>query len=270
MRRLVCIFLIICFAGGMISPAWAAKKYKVSAKGVLFSNSTKAKRYYGKKVHQRIVPASTIKVMTALIVLETLPLDKVVTISHRPALVQPSMIYLKEGEQYYVRDLLYALLLKSANDAAVALAEAVSGSEAAFARKMNARAKRLGAKKTYFVNAHGLPSDKEQYSTPYDMYLIFRQAIKNNFFKNAIEHRYKKIRSLAGREITLRSHNKILFKGWKRPVYGKTGWTRKARQCFLGYVKIGNDICIISLFGATKRWQDIRHIISRYGGIVLK
>lgn len=201
--------------------------------------------------------------MTALIVLETLPLDHVVTIGPRPALVQPSMIYLKEGEQYYVRDLLYALLLKSANDAAVALAEAVSGSEAAFARKMNDRAKSLGAKKTHFVNAHGLPSKQEQYSIPYDMYLIFRQAIKHDFFRDAIKHKQMTIRSLAGREIALQSHDKILFKDWKTPVYGKTGWTRKAQQCFLGYAKVGNDICIISLFGVTNRWQDIRYIISR-------
>ncbi len=252
------------------APVLAAKKHQVSARSALFSNSTKVKRYYGKNVDLKVTPASTVKVMTALLVLETLPLDKVVTIGARPTIVQPSKIDVKKGEQYRVRDLLYAILLKSANDAAVALAEAVSGSEAAFVQKMNQRAKKLGAKRTRFANAHGLPTKAEQYSTAYDMYLIFREALKHDFFRNAIERKYMKIYSLSGREIPLRSHNKILFKGWNYPVYGKTGWTRKAQQCFVGYIKIKGDICIISLFGASSRWQDVYHIISRYGGVPLR
>lgn len=261
------VFIIcLALACGMETTAFAG--HRVSAQAALFSNSTRHVRYYGKNVHKRVKPASTVKVMTALLVLEHLPLDKVVTISARPSRVQPSKINIRAGEKYRVRDLLYALLLNSANDAAVALAEAVAGSEAEFVRMMNRRARKLGSRHTKFVNANGLPSKKGvQYTTPYDMYLIFRAALKQEFFRSAIKKRHKNIYSLSGRKIALKSHNKILFKDWRYMVYGKTGWTVKAGQCFVGYIMKGNNICIISLFDSDKRWEDIRYIISKYGKI---
>ncbi len=162
--------------------------HSVSAEAVLYSSSTNNIRYYGKNVHRRVPPASTVKVMTALLVLEKLSLDKVVTISSRPSRVQPSKVNIKAGEKYRVKDLLYALLLNSANDSAVALAEAVAGSEDKFVKMMNRRAKELGSSNTKFVNANGLPSRKgSQYTTPYDMYLIFKQALKQSFFRPDIE-----------------------------------------------------------------------------------
>ncbi|MFA5262106.1 MAG: serine hydrolase, partial [Candidatus Omnitrophota bacterium] len=142
-------------------PGYAKKgggSYSVSAEAAIFSNSTEVIRYYGKNVHSRVTPASTVKVMTALIVLERLPLNKVVTTSVRATHPQPSKIYAQPGEQFRVQDLLYALMLKSANDASVVLAEAVAGSEDKFVELMNKRARELGAKHTRFANAHGLPS----------------------------------------------------------------------------------------------------------------
>ncbi len=245
-------------------------KHKVSAKAVIFSNSTKVVRLYGKNVHTKVEPASTVKVMTALLVLEKLSLNKVVKISKKATYPQPSKLYLKEGERYTVANLLYAILIKSANDASVALAEAVSGSELNFVKLMNRRAKELGAKHTKFANPNGLPSKKvNQYTTPYDMYLIFRQALKHDFFRNAIKLKYKTIYTKSGRKISLRSHNKILFKNWKQKLFGKTGWTRKARSCFVGYITKGKDVCIIAIFGATTRWTDIKYIVENYGRIDL-
>lgn len=244
--------------------------YAVSARAAIFSNSTKVVRYYGKNVHKQVEPASTVKVMTALLVLENLALDEVVTVSRHATHPQPSKIYAEEGERFKVRDLLYAILLKSANDAAVVLAEAVAGSEEAFVRMMNRRAKELNANHTRFINPNGLPSSKgSQYTTPYDMYLIFREAVKHDFFREAVELQYKTIYSVDGRRIPLKSHNKILFFDWNRKLYGKTGWTRAAKACFVGYLKKGNDICIIAVFGCDRRWQDIKHIVSHYGGISL-
>jgi len=252
------------------SPLWAQSDgYTVSANSVIFSNSTKVVRYYGKDVHKRVIPASTTKVMTALLVLEKLSLNDTVTASSRAASAQPTKIDVRPGEKFKVRDLLYAILMKSANDAAIVLAEAVAGSEWQFVQMMNARAKQLGCKQTRFMNANGLPTKQAQYTTAYDMYLIFRAALKHPFFKGAIKQKYHTIRSLSGRTIRLTSHNKILFFDWKRKIYGKTGWTRSAGACFVGYVTKGNDICIIAIFGAPRRWDDIKHIISRYGGIPL-
>ncbi|MBU0469513.1 MAG: serine hydrolase [Candidatus Omnitrophica bacterium] len=245
------------------------KKYKVTCQSVIFSDSTRIKRLYGKGVHNRILPASTAKVMTALLVIEKLPLDKYITVSKNATLVQPTMINVKPGEQYKVEDLLYAILIKSANDASVVLAEAVSGSEANFVQLMNQRAKQLGAKRTNFANSNGLPSKAKQYSTAYDMYLIFRKALKYSFFRKAIELKNKTIQSKEGRQIVLTSHNKILFKGWKRKIYGKTGYTRAAQACFIGTLKKGNSDLIIGVFGCPNRWEDIKHVVSTYGKIPL-
>lgn len=271
----VCLFSV-CLLLGFPSVSWAAKKkhrsgpYRVSARSAILSNSTKVKRLYGKNVHQRVFPASTTKVMTAILVLERLPLDSVVTISSRAAMVQPSKIGIRPGEKYRVADLLYAVLLKSANDASVALAEAVAGSEEKFVQMMNARARGLGARNTKFANAHGLPSASgTQYSTAYDMYLIFREALNSSFFRRAIALKHKAVYSLAGRKILLRSHNKLLFKGWQSPVHGKTGYTRQAQSCFVGYLPRQKDTLIIAVFGCSRRWEDIRHILTKYGRINL-
>lgn len=265
-------FFISCIAilfvvDGVFAPETAA--YDVSARGAIFSNSTKVVRYYGKGVHNKVLPASTAKVMTALLVLEKLSLKKVVRASQRASKVQPSKIYVKPGEGFVVRDLMYAILLKSANDAAVVLAEAVAGTEWEFVQMMNARAREIGCRHTHFANANGLPTKEKQYTTAYDMYLIFREALKHPFFKTAIKRKYKTIQSRAGRTIKLKSHNKILFFDWKQKIYGKTGYTHAAKACFVGYLTKGTDVCIIAVFGCTHRWDDIKHIVRQYGGISL-
>ncbi len=267
----VCCLAVVFFVSvaGDMTLVEAKSSSSVSARAAIFSNSTKGKRYYGKNVQMKVSPASTTKVMTALLVLEKLSLDQVVTVSSRATLPQPTKLYLKAGEKFRVRDLLYALLLKSANDASVVLAEAVAGSEAEFVQLMNKRAKQLGAKNTRFQNSHGLPSKAEQYTTAYDMYLIFRQALKHPFFRSAVKQKYRTIQSLAGRTFQLKSHNKILFLDWKQKIYGKTGYTRSAQACFVGYFMKGKEVCIIAVFGCTRRWEDIKYIVSHYGGVSL-
>ncbi|MDP8267061.1 MAG: serine hydrolase [Candidatus Aceula meridiana] len=268
------LFLCFFILGTFSSDGLAAKKknHTVSARAAIFSNSTKVKRLYGKNVHAKILPASTVKVMTALLVLEKLSFNKSTGVSKNATYPQPSKIYVKPGERYKIRDLLYAILLNSANDAAVVLAEAVAGTEKKFVKMMNKRARQLGCKHTRFANPHGLPSaGGTQYSTAYDMYLIFRQAIKHPFFTAAIKLKYKTIYSEEGRKIKLKSHNKMLFFNWRRKPYGKTGYTRKAGACFLGHIKKGGDELIIAIFKCKsgQRWKDIKRIISKYGGISL-
>lgn len=244
--------------------------YTVSAKSVIFSDSTRVKRLYGKRVHDRVLPASTTKVMTALLVLEKLPLGKYVKVSERASLAQPSKIYVKPGEEYKVADLLYAVLLKSANDASIVLAEAIAGTEWEFVNLMNRRAREIGAKHTKFANSSGLPTKSgTQYTTAYDMYLIFRQALKHEFFEKAITVKYMTISSKQGRQVKLKSHNKILFFDWKQKLFGKTGWTRSAKACFVGTTKKGGSTLIIAIFGCTRRWEDIKYIVEHYGHIDL-
>jgi len=261
---LICFFLLAGFLALSVEA-----KYNVSCKSVIFSDSTKVKRLYGKRVHDRVLPASTTKVMTALLVMERLKLDQYITVPHNATKASPTKLYLEPGEQYKVRDLLYAILLKSANDASIVLAEAVAGSEKKFVKMMNQRAKKLGANQTRFSNSNGLPTKATQYTTAYDMYLIFRKAIRHKFFREAIKLKYRTITSKGGRAIKLKTHNKILFKDWKRKIYGKTGYTHAAKACFVGTLQKGTSTLIIAVFGCTKRWDDIKHVVSYYGGISL-
>lgn len=272
---LICL-LVLSLVSPSLSYATKAKSrnknqyHSVSARAAILSDSTHGKRYYGKNVNTKILPASTVKVMTALLVLEKLPLDKMVTVRKSATFVQPSKIDVKPGESYKVAELLYALLMSSANDASIVLAEAVAGSEREFVKMMNKRARQLGANNTLFANSNGLPTKRgTQYSTAYDMYLIFRQAIKNDFFKAAIKYQYKTISSLEDRKINLKSHNKLLFQDWGKNIYGKTGYTRAAQACFIGYIQKGENTYIIAVFGCSKRWNDIKHILTKYGGISL-
>ncbi len=265
------IFPLIFCAGLITAPcpdALAAKKkgpYVVTAKSAILYDVTRSKLLYGRHIHQRVWPASTTKVMTALLVMERLSTNKVVTVSERATRPQPTKLYLQPGEKYTVEALLYAILMKSANDATVVLAEAVAGSEKEFVKLMNQRARQLGAKNTKFLNSHGLPTEESQYTTASDMRLILKQALRYPLFRKILAHRQKTIVSQTGKRIHLKSYNKLLWKDWKKVVRGKTGYTRKAKHCFVGFLTEGNNIYVINVFGCRQRWSDIRYILTQYG-----
>ncbi len=137
---------------------------------------------YARDIHRRWYPASTTKMLTTILALERFPEDATVTISPRAAAARRgTAIGLDAGEQWLMGDLIRAMLVHSANDAAVAVAEAVSGSVEKFAVAMNAKARQIGAQESHFTNPNGLP-DPEHYSTAYDLALIARYALQNQLF----------------------------------------------------------------------------------------
>ncbi len=269
MRKATIFFLILSLGLSLITPAYAKQPTRkrsqpgFSAKSALVWNVTENKVYFEKNSQMRVYPASTTKVMTALLALEKLSLDDYVVVSRRATRVPQTSLGFREGEQYKVSDLIYACLLKSANDAAGVLAEAVAGSQEKFVEMMNQRAKEAGATNTRFSNAHGLPGGT-QYTTAKDMAFIFKEALKKPFFKQAISYRYRIIYSKTGRRHFLKTHNKALFLNWKKDIYGKTGYTIKAQSCFVGYIKKGNDVYIVDVFGCRKRWDDIKWMIEKF------
>ena len=139
---------------------------------------------YAKNVHEKLYPASTTKILTAYVVLKHGNLEDVVTISQENIALEADSSHcgLKVGDQLSVKELLYGLMLKSANDAANALADYISGNTENFAELMNKEANLLGATNSHFVNAHGLHDD-EHYTTVYDLYLIFQNALQNETFR---------------------------------------------------------------------------------------
>ena len=243
--------------------------YKPTAVSALLIDSTDSKYAYARNIDKKVFPASTTKVLTALLVLEKLSLDQYVTVSAKAINVPETKLNFRPGEQYKVGDLLYAVLLKSANDAANVLAEAVGGSQGEFVRMMNARAAALGATHSHFANAHGLPSKAEQYTTARDMMIIFKAALKNPSFRQVLSFKYRILYSKEGRRFFLKSHNKSLFLKWKRKIYGKTGYTREAQSCFVGYFVKGGHEYIVAVFGCSKRWEDIKFIVERYAAVDL-
>lgn len=206
---------------------------------------------FEKNAHQAMYPASTTKVMTALLILENHELDEVVTIDAQSPYVSGSRIYILEGENFTVEQLLYALMLASANDVAEALARYDSGSVEAFAEKMNQRAAELGALNTHFTNPHGLP-DPEHTTTAYDLALIAREAVKYEKLREIVKTSFYEIpptnlqpetRPMTNSNRFLRGTgpgNRIDYKGQTIDIkYDvvtglKSGYTDVAQQCFIG------------------------------------
>jgi D-alanyl-D-alanine carboxypeptidase (penicillin-binding protein 5/6) len=228
----------------------------ITAPSALLIDAQTQRVIYAKSPHSRRAPASTTKVMTALVILEKISLDRVIKIPSWVRSVEPSKIYLKSGEKYRVRDLLHATLISSANDAAEVLGVTAAGSRTKFAQWMNAKARAIGCRDTHFTTASGLPLG-HQYSTAYDLALIMKYARKNAFIVDSMERRYHAIYSTAGRKIYLKNHNRLLWKTEENSVIGKTGWTRKGKACFVGRIQWHGREVFVSLLGSHRLWHDL-------------
>lgn len=202
-------------------------------------------------------PASTLKVMTAISVMEHLKMDDKVTVSAHAAAAPPSKIGIKPGEVYTVKELLYALLLNSANDAARALAERVSGSEEAFARDLTRQVRQWGAYRTTLATANGLPADN-QYSTAQDLALMFKRAMEYPELAKIMGTKYHQIQG----DRELRNHNRFLFTT-PLAVGGKTGFTRASKHTYVGMFRKDDRAIIVSLMGSRQKWADLRPLIER-------
>ena len=202
-------------------------------------------------------PASTLKVMTAMSVVEHLKLDDKVPVSAYAASAPPSKIRIKAGETYTVRELLYALLLSSANDAARALAERVSGCEEEFARQLTREVRQWGAYRTTLATANGLPADN-QFTTAQDLALMFKRAMGNPELARIMATKYYTIQG----DRELRNHNRFLFTT-PLAVAGKTGFTRASKHTYVGMFQNGDKAIIVAMMGSTKNWADLRPLIEK-------
>ncbi|MGQ0549262.1 MAG: D-alanyl-D-alanine carboxypeptidase family protein [Armatimonadota bacterium] len=184
------------------------------------------------EIHRRWPPASTTKILSAILVIERLPLDRLVPISERAAAQRNgSAIGLEVGEQWLVSDLLSAMMVRSANDAAVALAEAAAGSVERFAEEMNARAVRLGARNTHFTNPHGL-HDPKHFTTAYDLALITRYALRHPTFARLASTQVWVLARADRPQQEYVNSNKFL--GRYIGANGvKTGWTAASGPCLV-------------------------------------
>ena len=207
-------------------------------------------------------PASTTKVMTAIVAIESDRLDESFAVSQFAAATAPSRINLRAGQRMRLRNLLYALLLKSANDAGTVIAEGVGGSQAAFAARMTARAEELGARTANFKNAHGL-SAPGHLASARDLAIIMRHALRLPLMREILGTRQVRVPIEGPRAhwVSLSSHNRLLT-GHEYRVIGKTGYTRAAGRCFVGAARSGEREIVIALLGSRDLWGDAKRLLA--------
>ena len=208
---------------------------------------------YEKNASERLPMASTTKIMTALAALEAVPPDTVIAAAPEACRVEGSGIGLKPGEERTVEELLWALLLESANDAAEALAYGISGGTGAFAALMNEKAAELGLIDTHFVNPHGL-DDPEHYTTARDLAILTAAAMENETFRKMVASPRHEIPKTEGTRVLL-NHNRLLRE--RGDVIGvKTGFTKRSGRCLVTAAERDGVTLIAVTLNAPDDWRD--------------
>ncbi len=227
----------------------------ISAQAALLMVAETGEIIFRQNENARLPMASTTKIMTALVALEHMPLDAVITITAASVGVEGSSIYLVEGEQLTLEDLLYALLLQSANDAAEAIAVAVAGSVEQFAALMNEKASELGLTDTHFVNPHGL-DDEAHYTTAHELAKITRAALANADFRRicSTERKTIPLHNTDGVRLLL-NHNKLL-KAYEGCIGVKTGFTKRTGRCLVSAAERDGLTLIAVTLNDPNDWQD--------------
>ena len=225
---------------------------------------------YEKDGERPLANASTTKVLTCIVALENSPGDDYVLVSQNAASQPEVKLGLQKGEQYYLEDLLYSLMLKSHNDTAVAIAEHCGGSVEGFARMLNRKAKQIGCKDTYFITPNGLDAEDENgkhHTTAADLALIMRYAIKNETFLHIAQTRDYTFSEITGKR-TFSVHNANAFLDMRDGVLaGKTGYTSQAGYCYVCAWEKEGKIFIVSLLGCgwpnhkTYKWSDTEKLL---------
>ncbi len=271
---LVCAVLTICSAnasGGAVEVfdgesdpiKETAAVPSVSAAGAILIDADSGRVLYKHNAYQRMPMASTTKIMTALVALSSVPVDTVVSVSPLAVGVEGSSVYLYAGEELTMEQLLYAMLLESANDAAAAIAIAVGGDIESFADMMNEMAQRIGLADTHFENPHGLDGE-EHYTTAADLATLTAYALQNETFRSIVST-YKHTIPMNGSEGTrlLINHNKLL-KSYSGAIGVKTGFTKKSGRCLVSAAEREGVTLVAVTLSAADDWNDHANMLD-YG-----
>lgn len=218
-----------------------------------------------KNAYQRRAPASTTKIMSGILVAELGRPDDIVTVSRRAAATPGSSAGLRTGDRFTLDEILHGMLLHSGNDACVAAAEHLAGSEAEFVALMNRKAREIGALATHFVNCHGLTAPGH-YSTAYDLALMARYALRNPLFARVVATQERHVRPDQGgapRDIVLQNTNRLLW-SFEGADGVKTGTTSAAGKCLVASATRGGRRLLAVVLHSSDRWGDAARLLS-YG-----
>ncbi len=243
-------------------PAHASEDFSVEAKGAVLIDASSGRVLFAQNADEAFPMASTTKIMTCLLALENSQLDEQVTAGKNAHGVEGTSIYLSEGETLTMEQMLYGLMVRSGNDAAVAIAEHISGSVDAFAQKMNKRAEELDAN-AHFANPHGLDAEGHRASA-LGLAKIMREAMQHEAFRT-ISSTQKKIIPWVGNEYSrvLENKNKLL-KTYEGATGGKTGYTSKAGRCLV-FSAERNGMSLIGVVLNCPTWFDTAAMLLDYG-----
>ena len=253
MKRLYSAFCAVLFFCAAVLPADASNDTGTSAASAILYEPTTETVLFEKDADSRLPMASTTKIMTALTALESMPPDTKISVPAEACGVEGSGIGLTPGEELTLEDLLWAVLLESANDAAEAVALAVSGSISAFADRMNEKAEELGLADTHFVNPHGL-DDEAHYTTARDLAKIAACAMENETFRRMVSSVRHEIPKPGGTRYLI-NHNRLLR---ERPeVIGvKTGFTKRSGRCLVTAAEKDGVTLIAVTLNDPDDWRD--------------
>jgi len=254
MSRFLQIFLCLIFLFNTASAA------EISAEYACVIEAMTGRVLYEKNADERAAMASTTKIMTAVIALENTKPDDIVTMSRNAAYQEGSSAYFKIGDEVRMMDLLYGLMLNSGNDAAVAIAEHISGNTEDFAVLMNEKAKEIGASDTSFINPNGL-YDEKHYTTAEDLAKITAYAMENETFCDIVSSKTKEITVVnTGVKMYFSNHNKML-KTYDGATGVKTGFTKKAGRCLVSSAKRDGIELIAVTLNAPDDWTDHKNLL---------
>ncbi|MDE6044352.1 MAG: D-alanyl-D-alanine carboxypeptidase [Helicobacter sp.] len=242
---------------------WADSLGKLESEisSLIVKDLQKQKILYSKASNQKMRPASLTKIMTAMLAIESGQMNKLVTIPKEATRAEPSKLGLKAGDKVYLRDLVKATLIGSANDAAVAIGIAIGGSTKKFVAMMNRKARMLGMHNTRFTNAAGLDIGAH-YSSASDLMKLAEYAIGNATFNQIVKANAHSFRTAnTKRSYIVRTTNRLL-KERKYAVGVKTGYTSQAGPCLIARgKKDGKDVLLVMLNQKAKRWESAAAIL---------
>lgn len=270
--KAVCLIFLFCFSMSYTTVFADGDAPDINAEGSILIDAESGTVLFGKNENKTFEPASTTKVMTALITLEKCKLDEEVEVTQNFTEIDGTAIGLLKGDKLTVRDLLLGLLMESGNDCANALAIHISGSVESFGQLMTERAKEFGATNTTFKNPSGLPDD-EHITTPHDLALIMREAIKNKDFIELTEVPYHEIKMINNKERVLIVNNKnyMINKNsryyYEYAISGKNGYTLKANHTYVCAAEKDGHRLVASYLNATNKpqnFQDMKDVFD-YG-----
>ncbi|WP_243386462.1 D-alanyl-D-alanine carboxypeptidase family protein [Bacillus kexueae] len=265
-----CVLLIVAFLLFMNIPQKVEGAFSVQAQSAILIEQNTGRILFEKDPHEKMRIASITKIMTAILAIESGKLDEKVKVSSRAPYTEGSSIYLQEGQEITLRDLVYGLMLRSGNDAAVAIAEYVGGSLEGFVYLMNQKAEEIGMMNTQFRNPHGLDDHNDHYSTAYDMAKLTQYAMRNEEYR---EISSTKVHKTEDGKYVWRNKNKMLNL-YEYSTGGKTGYTKLAKRTLVSTASNDSLELIAVTLNDSDDWNDHMNMFNRgfslYENVLIK